>query len=309
MQNQKIWDFGSHLDFLYEMMKLMHFTIKSLGSWFAIFLFAFLLLGCENQNPVADSKSTGYKLSKLLLDEEYWEGTSSEFQESFFNNEEFLFCKSDTQLPYSGLIKVRSRTGIVSSSSSYAMGSRDGDFFEWHENGKLKAKSQYKEGMRHGYFYIWTETGDIYSRKYYQDDLEDFGRFPDQGSIESGQSLEAIQLETWEGKGSEFYHKFAGDPKRGGSLYIRTTEEPYNGTITALDDQGKKEALLRFRNGKYHGTISKWNEDGVLWEEGEFDRGELVQYLILDGKPFNGSRIIDITDSDDTSMTKLLFGE
>ena len=35
-----------------------------------------------------------------------------------------------------------------------------------------------------------------------QEDLEDFSRFPDQGAVESGRSLEAIQLETWEGTGT-----------------------------------------------------------------------------------------------------------
>ena len=34
-------------------------------------------------------------------------------------------------------------------------------------------------------------------------------------------------------------------------VWIRETEELYNGTITALDDQGRKEAVLRFKNGKY----------------------------------------------------------
>jgi len=92
-------------------------------------------------------------------------------------------------------------------------------------------------------------------------------------------------------------------------LYIPSTEEPYNGTITALDDKGRNEAVLRFRNGKYHGTISKWNEEGMLWEEGEFDRGKLVQFSILDGKPFDGNRVIDITDSRDPELVKLLFNQ
>ena len=47
--------------------------------------------------------------------------------------------------------------------------------------------------------------GQFTLEKFYQNDLEDFGRFPDQGAVESGRSLDAIQLETWEGKGSEFY--------------------------------------------------------------------------------------------------------
>ena len=58
-------------------------------------------------------------------------------------------------------------------------------------------------------------------------------------------------------KGSEFYQKFAGDPKRGGIIHIRETEELYTGTITAIDDKEEKEAVLRFSKGKYHGTISE----------------------------------------------------
>ena len=47
-------------------------------------------------------------------------------------------------------------------------GLKDGDFFEYHDNGKLKSKRQFKMGMRHGYFYEWLTDGTIYSRKYYQ---------------------------------------------------------------------------------------------------------------------------------------------
>ena len=49
--------------------------------------------------------------------------------------------------------------------------------------------------MRHGYFYVWTKDGVVYSRKYFQEDLEDFGRFEDQGASESGKSMAAIELE------------------------------------------------------------------------------------------------------------------
>ena len=49
------------------------------------------------------------------------------------------------------------------------------------------------------------------------------------------------------------------------------------------------------------------DDNGVLWEEGEFDRGTLVQFSIKDGKPFDGNRVIDITDSEDTSMIDLLL--
>ena len=247
-------------------------------------------------------------LADLILQEEYWEGSSTEFEEIFYAKEdgfEEIFCKKEGDSPFSGLIKIRARTGSVAELKNYWYGKPHGDFFEWHENGNLKSKSQFKNGMRHGYFYVWTKDGVVYSRRYFQEDLEDFGRFKDQGASESGKSLAAIELEEWEGQGSEFYHKFAGDPKRGGILHIRETEELYSGTITAMDDKGRKEAVLRFSKGKYHGTISKWNEAGSLWEEAEFDRGKLVGYTIRDGEPFDATQVIDLTK--DPSNIDLLF--
>ena len=265
-----------------------------------------LLFSCGGQEEPTQEveKPAGLPLSALIDNEEFWEGSALEFDEQFGMKDE-LFHKAEGDYAYTGLIKIRAINGSLAAVKSYSRGRPNGDFFEWHENGKLKSKSQFKNGMRHGYFYIWTKTGVVYSKKYFQEDLEDFGRFADQGASESGKSLAAIELEEWEGKGSEFYHKFAGDPKRGGTLQIRETEELYNGTITALDDTGQKEAVLRYSNGKYHGTISKWNESGTLWEEAEFDRGNLVEFTIKKGQPFDASQIIDL--SKDPSTVELLF--
>ena len=266
---------------------------------------------CTEEPPASTSKEVvddRLPLSDLIVQEEYWEGSSTEFKETFYAKEdgfEEIFCRKEGDEPFSGLIKIRARTGSVAELKSYWYGKPHGDFFEWHENGNLKSKSQFNNGMRDGYFYVWTKDGVVYSRRYFQEDLEDLGHFKDQGASESGKSLAALELEEWEGKGSEFYHKFAGDPKRGGILHIRETEELYSGTITAMDDKGRKEAVLRFSKGKYHGTISKWNEAGSLWEEAEFDRGELVGYTIRDGEPFDATQVIDL--SKDPSNIDLLF--
>jgi len=261
------------------------------------------LFGCEK--PQVQKKEEGYPLSIIVQDQGYWEGSSAEASETFFLNDEELFCLKESKRPYSGVLKVRARNGTVAALRSYVNGLPEGDFHEWHENGALKTKQQYKGGLKHGYFFIWTSKGEIYSRRYYKDGLEDFGRFEDEGAASTGQSVAALELKEWEGPGPEFYKKFAGDPKRDGMVWIRETEELYNGTITALDDRGRKEAVLRFKNGKYQGTISKWDEDGKLWEEGEFDRGELVAFTIKEGKPFDPNQVIDL--SDDPSMAKLLF--
>jgi antitoxin component YwqK of YwqJK toxin-antitoxin module len=276
--------------------------------FFLISLFVFCLTSCERaQEQPPEEAMQGIALQDMLQEEEYWEGNKLEYNELFFVNNKDLFCKKDSNKTYSGIIKIRSRKGSIAQLESYSSGIKDGDFFEYHDNGKLKSKRQYKMGMRHGYHYEWLTDGTIYSRKYFQDDLEDFGRFSDEGISTSGKSMAALELAKWEGKAEDFYFKFAGDPKRGGLVHIRETEELYDGNITALDNQGIKEAILRFRNGKYNGTISKWDEKGNLWEEAEYDRGILVAFTIKNGKPFDPTQVIDV--SEDPDMVNILFGD
>ena len=129
---------------------------------------------------------------------------------------------------------------------SYINGLPEGDFYEWHENGNLKSMQQYKNGLKHGFFYIWTTKNVIFSRRFYRDGREDFSKFEDEGIAQAGASLASVELKEWEGTGPQFYQKFAGDPNRDGTVWIRETEELYTGTITALDDMGRKEAVLNF---------------------------------------------------------------
>jgi antitoxin component YwqK of YwqJK toxin-antitoxin module len=248
-----------------------------------------------------------FAISDFIQQKSYWEGSSIEFDETFILDDEGNVKLKENDSAFSGYIKIRARNGTITAMKSFDGGYPDGDFFEWYENGKLKTKSQYKMGEKHGYFYIWTQKGDVYSQRYFQNDLEDFGRFENEGAAASGKSLASLELAEWEGTGSEFYIKFAGDPNRGGTLHIRETEELYTGVITALDDSGKKEAVLKYSKGKYDGRISKWNQDGDLWHEAEYSRGELVQITLKNGKPFNPNEIIDL--SENPEKVSLLFEE
>ena len=275
---------------------------------FHLFVIPIIFSGCEQQVEIQEEvKEERFSISDLIQEKSLWEGSQSDFDESFILSENGNIKIKENDLPFSGYIKIRARNGTITSTKSYSSGYPDGDFFEWYENGNLKLKSQYKMGERHGYFYIWTKKGVVYSQRYFQNDLEDFGRFDSEGAVESGRSLASLELAEWEGTGAEFYQKFAGDPNRGGILHIRETEELYTGVITAMDDNGKKEAVLRYKKGKYDGRISKWNEGGNLWYEAEFSHGELVQITLKDGKPFNPNQIIDL--SEDPEKVSLLFEE
>mgnify|MGYP001600095719 FL=1 len=273
-----------------------------------LLLLATLIVGCEQEAVVQEvEEEEQFAISDFIQQKSYWEGSENEFKESFSLDTEGNIKLKENDSAYSGYIKIRARNGTITAMKSFSGGYPDGDFFEWYENGKLKTKSQYKMGERHGYFYIWTQKGDVYSQRYFQNVLEDFGRFENEGAAASGKSLAALELAEWEGTGAEFYIKFAGDPNRGGTLHIRETEELYTGVITALDDSGKKEAVLKYSNGKYDGRISKWNQNGDLWHEAEYSRGELVQITLKDGTPFNPNEIIDL--SEDPKKIGLLFEE
>ena len=273
-----------------------------------LLLLASLIIGCEQEVVVQEvEQEEQFAISDFIQQKSYWEGSENEFKESFTLDDEGNIKLKENDSTYSGYIKIRARNGTITAMKNFSGGYPDGDFFEWYENGKLKTKSQYKMGEKHGYFYIWTQKGDVYSQRYFQNDLEDFGRFENEGAAASGKSLASLELAEWEGTGSDFYIKFAGDPKRGGTLHIRDTEELYSGVITALDDNGKKEAILRYSKGKYDGRISKWNQNGDLWHEAEYSRGELVQITLKDGNPFNPNEIIDL--SEDPKKVGLLFEE
>jgi len=274
-----------------------------------LFILSFCFFtSCEKgQEDLPAEAMQGIALQDMLEEAKYWEGTKLEYADLFFVNEKDLFSKKDSNKTYSGVIKVRSRKGAIAKLESYSSGMKDGDFFEYHDNGKLKSKRQYKMDKRHGYHYEWLSDGRIFSRKYFQDDLEVIEHFSHGGLSEGGQTPESIELKNWKGKAEDFYFKFAGDPKRGGLVHIRETEELYDGNVTALDNQGRIEAMLRFRKGKYHGTISKWDEKGNLWEEAEYDRGILVAFTIKNGKPFDPTKVIDV--SDDPDMVNMLFSD
>ena len=78
----------------------------------------------------------------------------------------------------------------------------------------------------------------VYSRKYFQEDLEDFGRFDDQGASESGKSMAAIELEEWEGRASNFT-KIRGVKERRDYPY-RETEELYTEQLRPWMTRGEK---------------------------------------------------------------------
>ena len=259
---------------------------------------AFLCFGgCGDDSGVDVGQNTSTPERELpnLRADDFWDGFVSDFKSAFQIDDDERLIQIDNDTPFSGELTKRTDAGALTARENYLRGQLHGDSFAWHESGTLKSKTHYQEGLKNGLEIIWDAEGLELSRKHYIDGLEDITK-PQEDENEDevwGQSAASKALAKWTGKGNEFGEKFAGDPSRDGTLFIRETEELYTGTITALDDSGKKEAELNFKDGKWDGIVTKWDLEGNIWEKGEFTGGNLIGFEIKEGKPFDPNQIIE----------------
>jgi len=255
-----------------------------------------LTFSCTKDNSSSDSvDEKPFTISEIVGGGVFWEGSQNQFKDYFVQDYLELRIKESNKT-FTGTYKIRTRQGASIAVGTYLKGLKHGDFYTWHDNGKLKSKRQYSDAMRHGYHYEWTQDGKIWSRKKYENSIEIIGWFEDEGLSEEYDDMASYELKDWNGTGKQFYAKFAGDPKEGGFLHIRETGKPYTGKITAFDDFGRKEAVLRFKNGKYEGVISHWDENGRLVDKKEYERGKLITYTIKNGKAFDPNQVIALKE-------------
>ena len=256
-----------------------------------------VLAGCgdDSVSEVGKTSTVASEIPNLNAGD-FWDGFESEFKTKFHTDDDKRLVRTADALAFTGEITKRTAAGALASKTSYLAGHLDGDSFAWYESGQLKSKTHFKAGLKEGIEIIWTEDGQEYSRKYYVDGVEDLSREGDGNDDEVvpfGQDSETLALAKWSGTGVEFGEKFAGDPNRDGTVYIRKIEELYTGTITALDDANRKEAELNFKDGRWHGMITKWDLEGNIWEKAEFENGELVRLHVKSGKSFDPNQIIN----------------
>jgi antitoxin component YwqK of YwqJK toxin-antitoxin module len=258
---------------------------------------ALFFTGCGNDagpNSAKEQSGTAREMPNLR-DGDFWDGFQSDFKAKFHTDDEERLIRTENDTPFTGELTKRIDAGALAARENYLSGQLHGDSFAWHESGTLKSKTHYQEGLKNGLEIIWDAEGLELSRKHYIDGLEDITKSQEDEDEDEvwGQSAASKALAKWTGNGNEFGEKFAGDPSRDGTLFIRETEELYTGTITALDDSGKKEAELNFKEGKWDGAITKWDLEGNIWEKGEFTAGKLIGFEIKEGKPFDPNQIIE----------------
>ena len=259
---------------------------------------ALFFTGCGNDTVPNSAKEQSGAAREIpnLREGDFWDGFQSDFKAKFHTDDEERLIRTVDGIAFTGEITTRIAAGALASRTSYLAGKQDGDSFIWYESGALNSKTHFQEGIKEGLEIIWDEDGQELTRQNYIDGIEDLSNSKDKEEGEDvvwGQSTAAKALAKWTGKGNEFGQKFAGNPSRDGTLFIRETEELYTGTVTALDDSGKKEAELNFKEGKWDGAITKWDLEGNIWEKSEFAAGKLIGFEIKEGKPFDPNQIIE----------------
>ena len=125
-------------------------------------------------------------------------------------------------------------------------GELDGDYREWHANGKLALELRYRAGRKDGI----ERRFDVAGRK----QLETFWKDGVREGVER----------SWAPNGREHRRHAAG--KRG----------KLEGPATAWYESGAKRAAGEFRGGARHGRWTSWREDGSKEKEADFDHGREV---------------------------------
>ena len=170
----------------------------------------------------------------------------------------------------------------------------DGEFKEWHPNGKLWKQGQYKNGLAVGEWKYWHDNGTLAKSGNYKTGQLDgvwIYQHPD-GTKSREESWSEGQRhgvsKSYDATGSRLTQQqqfkkgvpdgtwtnwFANGQKATEEIYV--DGQPH-GTQLAWFENGKQRASVEFRNGKRHGKAIRWDPNGKQAEERLFRDGDLV---------------------------------
>ena len=64
--------------------------------------------------------------------------------------------------------------------------------------------------------------------------------------------------------------------ERDGVYYTKDTNQPYNGQVFSLYEDGKKKEEGTIKDGKQNGLWTEWYENGQKWNEETYEDGESI---------------------------------
>jgi antitoxin component YwqK of YwqJK toxin-antitoxin module len=82
--------------------------------------------------------------------------------------------------------------------------------------------------------------------------------------------------------------------KLAGLTLLKSTEEPFTGTVLEYYNNEQKKEERNYKDGKLHGTWTEWYENGKILAKGEFTEGEGIWTMFYE----NGQKKMQIIQLD-----------
>lgn len=172
-----------------------------------------------------------------------------------------------TDNPYTGKVVDKYPSGAKQYQMFLKNGKREGVSIQWYKDGPIKTKNSYVDGKHDGYAIWWNPNG----KKKFETQLIN--------GVESGTATE------WSNNGKKISEIYTKD----GIMYGFVTYEKgepieshknnghgYTGTITTWHEDGIKQCVRHYKEGKLNGLQKCWLSDGKLFTNEDYVDGKIV---------------------------------
>lgn len=177
--------------------------------------------------------------------------------------------------------------GTLILETSYLQGKENGNRTEWHENGTLKSKATFQNGVLHGTLEEFHPNGQKSECGLFENGIADGEHC---NWFEDGNLQEIHRYSKGLSTGEcIIYHPEAHDKQQIISRIINYQNGKLHGEQKSFYPDGKKQALMTYKDGQLIGKKILWSDRGIVLEEGDYNEFGLHGRYYLqkpDGKEF-----------------------
>ena len=172
-----------------------------------------------------------------------------------------------TDNPYTGKVVDKYSNGTKHFQAFLKNGKQDGITTEWYKDGSVKTKNSYVDGKHDGSTIWWQPNGKKIFETYFINGME------------SGTATQ------WSNNGKKISELYTKD----GIVYGFVTYEKgepieshknngygYTGAITTRHQDGMKQCVRNYKDGKLNGLKKCWLSDGKMYAKEEYVDGKIV---------------------------------
>jgi len=188
-----------------------------------------------------------------------------------------LFYEINSEVPYTGRV-------VGEEEGTWKDGKREGTHTWWHENGQKKREGEYIDGKPEGTYTSWHENGQKEAEVNCKNGNLDGpftawyenGQKKEEGTNKDGK---VVAVKIWDKDGNlqkELLQEVIDLENRNGLVYLRNSKTLYTGRVIVKYPNGKKKQEVTYKDGKWDGQFTGWNENGQKEWECTYKDGEVI---------------------------------